>query len=107
MAVVLEGFYSYARISPSAQDEDGEAFTAQLCLQAALDHAKSAGIPVDRLTEENNAKFELYIYALALHWFDNRGFQSTSQSFAGDEYTKRLMTRMRVELAAEGLSYGI
>lgn len=107
MAVSFDGFCAYGRISVPALEEDGESFAAQLCLTAALDHAKSAGIDVDRLTAENNAKFELYIYALALHWFDNRGFQSVSQTFAGDEYTKRIMTRMRVELAAEGLRYGI
>lgn len=107
MAVSLEGFCAYARIGTPAAEEDGEAFAAQLCLSAALDHAKSAGIDVDTLEQNNNAKFELYIYALALHWFDNRGFQSSSQTFAGDDYTKRVMTRMRVELAAEGVSYGI
>lgn len=106
MAVSFEGFCAYGRISVPALEEDGEAFAAQLCLSAALDHAKSAGIPVDRLTETNNAKFELYIYALALHWFDNRGFESSSQTFAGDDYTKRVMTRMRVELAVEGLTDG-
>lgn len=107
MAVSFEGFCAYGRIDVPTLDDGSEAFTAQLCLQAALDHAESAGIPVKRLTAENNAKFELYIYALALHWFDNRGFEASSQTFAGDEYTKRLMTRMRVELAAEGLSYDI
>lgn len=107
MAVSFEGFCAYGRIDVPALDESGEAFAAQLCLQAALDHAKSVGIPVDRMTVENNAKFEMYIYALALHWYDNRGFQSSSQTFAGDNFTERIMSRMRVELAAEGLSYGI
>ena len=107
MAVSFEGFCAYGRIDVPALEEGGEAFAAQLCLQAALDHAKSAGIDTDRLTAENNAKFELYVYALALHWYDNRGFQSSSQTFAGDAYTERIMKRMRVELAAEGLSYGI
>ena len=82
--------------------EDGESGTAELCLRAAIDHARSAGIPVDRLNEENNAKYELYIYAIALHWFDNRGFSPPSQAYAGDEYTRRMMAQMRVELESEG-----
>ena len=106
MAVSFEGFCAYGRLSVSALEEDGETFSAQLCLDAALSHAKSAGINVDRLTIENNAKFELYIYALALHYFDNRGFQPVSQSVS-DDYTKRTMARMRRELEVEGLKYGI
>lgn len=107
MAVSFEGFCAYGRLNAAAMEEDGESYSAQLCLRAAVDHAKSAGIPVDRMISGNNAKFELYVYALALHWFDNRGFQSALQTFAGDDYTKRIMTRMRRELEAEGLSDGI
>ena len=105
MAVSFEGFCAYGRLGALALAEDGESFSAQLCLQAALDHAKSAGIRVEEM--QNSAKFELYIYALALHWYDNRGFTNSGQTFAGDEYTKRLMARMRVELAAEGGGYGV
>lgn len=107
MAVSFEGFCAYGRISVPALDEDGESFAAELCLQAALDHARSAGIPTERLTSENNAKFELYIYALALHWYDNRGFERGSQSYTSDSYTERLMKRMRLELSLEDSEYVI
>ena len=102
MAVSITGFRAYARLSDPAFSEDGEAQTADLCLRAALDHARSSGIPVDRLTDSENAKFELYIYALALHWFDNRGFVSGSQSYSADEYTRRMMAQMWAELESEG-----
>lgn len=107
MALSLRGFCAYARISPIEYGDDAETAVAELCLQAAIDHAKSAGIPVDKLEETGNAKLELYIYALALHFFDNRGFLSNAPSYAGNEYTKQLMTKMRVELAAEGLVDGV
>ena len=100
--VSLKGFLDYGRIFPDAAEEDGESAVAELCLRAARDHARESGIPVDLLEERDNAKYELYIYALALHYFDNRGFLSTTQAYAADEYTKRMMTRMRKELESEG-----
>lgn len=107
MALSFKGFCSYARISPEEYGDDAEGNVAELCLQAAIEHAKSAGIPVDRLNEDGSSKLELYIYALALHFFDNRGFLPNTPSYASNEYMNRLMTKMRVELEAEGLSDGI
>ena len=100
--VSFEGFAAYARLDDAVLEVNSEAMTAQLCLDAAIAHAKSAGVPTDKLNGENNAKYELYIYAIALHYYDNRGFISPGNSYAGDEYTKRMMQAMRVELAAEG-----
>lgn len=104
MSVNFAGFVAYGRIPAAALDEDGEALVAELCLRAAVSHANSAGIPTDKLDAADNGKYELYIYALALHFYDNRGFLSSTQSYAGDEYTKRIMRQMRKELELEGLS---
>lgn len=93
-AVSLTGFKSYARIMPDDTDE-----TAELCLAAAQQHAHDAGIP-DSLN--GDAKYNLYIYALALHYYDNRGFTPSSQAFAVDEYTQRMMAKFRIELGARG-----
>lgn len=102
MALSKEGFMAYGRLSPASCAEDNEDFVADLCFQAAIDHAKSFGVPVDRLISEDNAKFELYIYALALHFYDNRGMVSPEITAASDKYTDRLMTRFKIELEAEG-----
>lgn len=98
----FDGFRAYARIDDPAFEESGEAETALLCYNAAIADAKSCGIPVEKLIEEENAKLELYIYALAGHYFDNRNFMSSTQSYTGDQYTQRMMTRMQIELGAEG-----
>lgn len=77
MAVTFEGFSAYARLGDPQLVDDSERLTAELCLRAAMDHARGTGIPADKLDEEDNAKFELYIYAMASHWFDNRAFNSS------------------------------
>jgi len=96
MAVTVANFRIYARISP-----DEETVIPTLCLDAAKQHAHDAGIP-DRLDTENDSKYALYIYALALHYYDNRGFAPSSQAFAVDEYTQRMMAKFRIELEAKG-----
>lgn len=94
--VTLAGFKKYARIMP---DEDTE--VAGLCVDAARQHARDVGIP-DSLDAAGDAKYTLYIYALAAHYYDNRGMTPSSQAFAVDEYTRRMMSKIRVELAARG-----
>lgn len=96
MAVTLEGFAAYARLNPDSAGDP----TAQLCLDAAQAHAAEVGIPSAALAD--NAKYMLFIYALALHYYDNRGFLPSSQAYAVDEYTRRMMTKFRMELASEG-----
>lgn len=96
MAVNVTAFKAYARLSPDDTDP-----TAQLCLDAAVQHAHDAGIS-DALDENNDPKYALYIYALALHYHENRGMSPLSQAYAVDTYAQRLMTKFRVELAAKG-----
>lgn len=100
MAVSLSGFKTYARIMPDNTDE-----TAALCFAAAQQHALDAGIPA-RLNIDGDAKYALYIYALAAHYYDNRGMMPTSQAYAVDEYARRMMAKFRLELEARGYDDG-
>lgn len=87
----LEGFKRYARLPPDSMDDDR---TAELCYDAAVQSAKDAGIP-DFLLKINDAKYSLYIYALALYWYENRGFMPVGTQ---NGETQKLMTKMRFEL---------
>lgn len=100
--VSFDGFCAYARLGEPQLVDESERFAAELCLRAAKDHARGTGIPADRLDMEGNAKYELYIYAMAAHWYDNRAFTSSEQSFAADEYIKREMRKMHIELKERG-----
>ena len=93
MAVTVANFRLYAHISP-----DEETVIPTLCLDAAVQHARDAGIP-ERLNYEGDAKYAIYIYALALHYYDNRGF---APAIAADDYTKTMMAKFRLELEAKG-----
>lgn len=99
MALSYDGFLAYARLSDAVLEEPGEASTAELCYMAAIDSARSCGIPVDSL---DSAKMELYIYALALQEFDNRGFSAVNASAASVQWRERKMTQMKLELELEG-----
>lgn len=96
----FDKFRAYARLDDPSFAEGGEAEAALLCYDAAIASAKSYGIPVEKL--KNNPKLELFIYALAGHYFDNRNLMSSTQSYTGDQYTQRVMTQFQVELEAEG-----
>ena len=68
MAVSTEGFAGYLGASP----DNGE--NLQMYLDAAKSKARSAGVPDFR----NNAQYDLFIYALAGMYYDNR-----SMTFGG------------------------
>jgi hypothetical protein len=99
MAIRFEDFAAYARLSDADLEEPGERLTAELCYEAAIDSARSCGIPVDTL---ENRKMELYIYALALYEFDNRGFSLLNTSLAAQQNREKKMTQMKLELELEG-----
>lgn len=75
----------------AGEDEDP---MIKLCYDAAVQSAKDAGIP-DYLFTADDKKLTLYVYALAAHYYDNRGFMAVG---AQDDYTKRMMTKMCFEL---------
>lgn len=90
----LEGFINYARIMP-----DDEETTAALCFESACAHAKdAAGIPQEVIDSGNDPKLDMYIYALALFNYDNRGFTPMSQSWSTNEFMNKQMIKMRNEL---------
>lgn len=96
------GFCAYAKIDEATLAIPEEMVNAQLCYRAAIDAAKGCSVPVEQLETDGNALLELYIYSLAGHYYDNRNFQSSVQSYTGDQYTQRMMTRMRIALESEG-----
>lgn len=98
----FDSFCSYAKIDEAMRAIPEEEEVALLCYESAIDAAKGCGIPVERLDAAGNRQLELYIYALAGHYYDNRNFISSVQSYTGDQYTQRMMTRMRIALESEG-----
>lgn len=98
----FDGFCGYARIDAATLEIEEEERSARLCYEAAIAAANGCGIPVDKLEAADNRLLELYIYSLAGHYYDNRNFASSVQSYTGDQYTQRMMTRMRIALESEG-----
>lgn len=86
----IAGFKNYARLP--LDDPDDQA--AEICFNAALQSSADAGIP-EFLRLANDAKYDLYIYALALYWYENRGFMPIG---AHNDETRRIMSQMRIEL---------
>lgn len=82
--VAMEEFCKYIH----TDDSDT---TARLCLCAAQAKAKTAGIP----TFENNAQYDLFIYALAGYWYDNRSLMDIGGT---DEATQRMINSFVLEL---------
>ncbi|HHW24369.1 MAG TPA: hypothetical protein GXX22_02800 [Clostridiales bacterium] len=87
----FEGFCEYAKISDPADN------TARLCYDAAVQAAKDAGVP-GWLFERGHPVLELFVYALALHWYDNRGFTPLVTLETLDEYSKRVLNGMLCSL---------
>lgn len=85
----LEGFKAYARLDADDMDPSIES-----CYQAALQHARDAGVPefLFALGEDGDPKLNLYVNALALYFYDNR-----SPEQMGQELPSQLI-RMRREL---------
>ncbi len=98
----FNAFCGYAKIDEATLEIKEEAEAALLCYESAIAAARGCGVPVDKLETDGNRLLELYIYALAGHYYDNRNFQSSVQSYTGDQYTQRMMTRMRIALESEG-----
>jgi hypothetical protein len=84
MAVSLTAFLAYARLEPDDTDQ-----MAVLCLDAAMRHAEDVTGRVPKT--EDDAKLELYVYAIAAHYYDAR-------SFAADSFSRALANQMRLEL---------
>lgn len=81
MAATLSGLRSYLR-NPPDDDQDIKIF-----MDAAIQSATDAGIP----ELENNAKYDLFIYALASNYYDNRAFGYSGTYQAAAETNARNM----------------
>lgn len=86
----LEEFRAYARIGEEEPDE-----VVRLYLDGAIQHAKDAGIP-DFLSEIEDPKYNLYVYAMGAYLYDNRGFELSSGNAGGA--LNNLKIQMRREL---------
>lgn len=102
MAATFDGFCKYARLSAPQLSDEAERRTAELCFRAAVDHARGTGISADSLDAEDNAKYELYVYSMAAHWFDARGFIPLEHTLAADAYIQREIAKMHIELKNRG-----
>lgn len=70
MAVSLSGMKEYGYATDGTWQEG----TAKLCLDAAKQYVKNAGVP-DPADGETNSLYELAVYMLAMNWYDNRETQ--------------------------------
>ena len=68
----------YAGLSP-----DGDAATLTLCMRAAMKWFENAGVVAP--TEEENPLYNLGVYQLALHYYDNRGVLDSSGTLRGSD----------------------
>lgn len=90
----FDSFLKYAHVST---DDKELVDTAYVCYEAAMRAAEDSGI--SRTVINESPKCALYIYALALHYYENRGFMPVETS---DKYRKEMMTQMRIELKYSG-----
>ena len=81
MAVSIDEFVNYLRVDPD------EAESLHLHINAAKTKARSAGIP----DFKNNAQYDLFIYALAAMYYDNRGFTFSGTNLGSVEANARRM----------------
>lgn len=85
----LENFRSYLRNPP---DDDQE---LQVYLDAAKQSASDAGVP----EHKGNPKYDLFLYALASYYYDNRGFSfSGSYQATAETNARRMINSMVLEL---------
>ena len=66
MAVSVDGLIQYGY----ATDDTFQRGIGQMCLDAAVAYLKGAGV---QQPETENALYDLAVYMLAVHWYDNRG----------------------------------
>lgn len=93
MAVTVDGLRSYLSLPPD-NDE-----CLDLYLAAAHSKARTAGIPM----YQNNAQYDLFIYALAAMYYENRGMAfSGSYQATAEENATRMINSFVLELRHAG-----
>lgn len=93
----IEGFRAYARL-------DEEDPVAQACFRAAIAYGEAAGVAERR----DNELYDLYVYAAALHFFDNRGFSPGYQTHAASQnaLVDAWLTKLKMQLELNGRTGG-
>ena len=93
MAVSVSEFANYIVAAPD--DKKG----LQIYLNTAKSKARAAGIP----NYKNNAQYDMFIYALAAMYYDNRGFTfgGTYQQ-AVEENARKMINSFVLELRHSG-----
>lgn len=90
MAVTTSTLRSYLGVPEGVSDS-----ILEICLDAAVSEAKTAGVPVF----EHNAHYDLFILSLAAWYYDNRGMQVSGTYQATALATKKgLMDAFVLEL---------
>lgn len=89
MAATTAGLAAYLRLLPDNTED------LAIYLNAAKAKASAAGIP----DFESNAQYDLFLYALAAHYYENRGmsFAGTYQGTA-EENARRMINAFVLEL---------
>lgn len=80
MAATIDGFRDYLNPAPDVNDSQLEGW-----ISAAKSEARTAGVPAF----EHNAQYDLFIYALAAWYYDNRGMQVSGTYQATSLQTKQ------------------
>lgn len=86
MAATFEGFMKYLRPMPDADKED-----IKICFEAALADIHGAGVP----EYKNNRLYDIFVYALAGHYYDNRNLQPIG---ASTEETQKMINSFVLKL---------
>ncbi len=73
----IDDLKRYAGLGP-----DGDAATLALCMRAAVKWYENAGVTAP--IAEENPLYNLGVYMLAVHYFDNRGVMDSSGTLRGD-----------------------
>lgn len=98
MAATEEGLKAYLGLPP---DSSGY---LEGYLAAARSKARAAGIP----DYESNASYDLFIYALAAMYYDNRGLAfSGSYQATAEENARKLINSFVLELRYAGEDLGV
>ena len=72
MAATIDGLITYGY----ATDDTFQREIGQQCLDAAVTYLANADVPEP---QEDNALYDLAVYMLAMHWYDNRGVATFGQ----------------------------
>lgn len=93
MSATADGLRAYLTLPPDSNEE------LELYLSAARAKARAADVPEYR----NNAQYDLFIYALAAMYYDNRGMAySGAYQATAEENARKIINSFVLELRHAG-----